>query len=196
MITGYERKKRLNIPYIIAMLFWFLIGCVIGRIICFNIDNSEKLIPTSNTTIISETIAPTPIPTPTPIEKPNLRYGFTDADIYLLAQLLCGDKDKSGDGEYDIDFKKDINYYEVAKVLNVVMNRVRSDKFPNTVREVVLQKGQFSVMPRNLKKKPSDTALSVVREWCNLYDMHFASVQIIPKNHLYFSGDGIKNYTR
>lgn len=143
-----------------------------------------------------------PIETITPmverisIRKP--RYGFTDDDIYLLAQLLCGDQSKDGDGEYDFDFddpnKIDMN--EVGKVLCVVMNRVRdSNEFPNTVRGVILQKGQFSTMPRNLSTTPSPIALTIVGDWCGRYDNYDTSVQIIPENHLYFTGTGKNNVT-
>lgn len=124
------------------------------------------------------------------------QYGFTDKDIYLLAQVLCGDKNKSGDGEYDIDFKLEIDYYEIGKVLCVIMNRVRSPLFPNTIYDVVLQSKQFSVMPQNLVADPSIIALATVKIWCEAYDEYSPLVQIIPSNHLYFVGDGFTNTTR
>ena len=113
-----------------------------------------------------------------------------------MAQVISGDGDVDGDGEYDIDFQDEINYYEVGKVLGVIMNRVRSNDFPNTVTDVVIQKGQFSVMPRNLKSEPSDITLQTVREWCIAYDDCINLVQVIPKNHLFFTGDGKINITR
>ena len=124
------------------------------------------------------------------------RYGFTEEDIYLLAQVLCGGKDIDGDGEYDIDFQKKINYHEVDKVLSVIMNRVRSDIYPDTVCAVVMQKGQFSVIPRVLKREPSDKALEVVRSWCEKYNLYSDYIQLIPDNHLYFCGNGVTNTTR
>lgn len=124
------------------------------------------------------------------------KYGFTDDDIYLLAQLLCGSKNIAGDGEYDIDFATEVNYDEVTKVLCVVMNRVQSDIFPDTVTDVVCQKNQFSVMPKNLTSEPSDIALQVVQEWCESYDQHDKGAACIPIEHLYFTGDGITNTTR
>jgi hypothetical protein len=151
--------------------------------------------------IMEVTVTPKPTIEPT-VEDINTeeeiepRYGFTDEDIYLLAQLLCGSKSYDGDGEYDIDFEDDINYHEVSKVLTVVMNRVRSNRFPNTVREVVLQDGQFSPMPENLKTEPSDVALRTVKEWCECYDLGISFVQAVPETHLFFRGDGFTNTTR
>jgi hypothetical protein len=136
------------------------------------------------------TIAPTPEVEP--------RYGFTEDEIYLLAQLLCGDENTSGDGEYDIDFvdQSDINYYEVSKVLCVVMNRVRDDRFPNTVEGVVLAKNQFAVMPKNLKATPSEMALTIVEDWCKAYDEFDLGTQCVPENHVFFTGNGVSNITR
>ena len=148
-------------------------------------------------TITSTTVQPAPsIESIEPTPEVESRYGFTEDEIYLLAQLLCGDKSVDGDGEYDIDYQKEINYYEVSKVLCVVMNRVRSKDFPNTVAEVVLQKEQFSVMPQNADKEPSDIALQTVREWCEAYDNHANFIQVVPNNHLFFTGDGKINTTR
>jgi hypothetical protein len=127
-------------------------------------------------------------------EKPQ--YGFTDDEIYLLAQLLCGDKNKDGDGEYDVDFQKQINYHEISKVFCVIMNRIRDSRFPDTVNEVILAKGQFSVMPRNSKVVPSERALKVTRDWCNAYDKYDRKIQCIPLNHVYFTGNGYTNVTR
>lgn len=137
-------------------------------------------------------------PSPESIETPAPRYGFTEDDIYLLSQLLCGSKDISGDGEYDIDGAININYYETSKVLSVVMNRVRSGVFPDTVYDVVMQTNprQFAVMPANSMKIPSEIALQVVRDWCEAYDSFDPGVQVCPEDHLYFSGNGRINITR
>lgn len=133
-------------------------------------------------------------------EVPGRRYGFTEDDIILLTQLLCGDKDKDGDGEYDFtwDLKngQQVNYEQISLVLCVVMNRIRDDRFPDTVREVVLQKRQFSCFPRNLKSDPDTESLDIVRDWCEAYDMWEESVQTIPEDHLYFTGDGTINKSR
>ena len=129
------------------------------------------------------------------------RYGFTEEEIYLLTQLLCGSKDKSGDGEYDFDWYVqhgwEPNHLEIGKVLGVVMNRVRSDRWADTVYEVVIQRGQFVVMPRNAKKTPCPLALEVVRAWCEGYDSWDESVQVIPEDHYFFrEGPNVTNITR
>ena len=129
------------------------------------------------------------------------QYGFTDKDIYLLAQLLCGDEKKDGDGEYDFVGRvlKDKSYfYEMSKVLCVVMNRQRSTNpyYPDTVRGVVLQKNQFTPMSRNRNAKPSPIAIEKIKDWCERYDIYDPSVQTISKSHLFFTGKNGTNITR
>ena len=136
-----------------------------------------------------------------PEETVKPRYGFTDDEVYLLAQLLCGSASIDGDGEYDFVWQvkydpDNINYTEIYKVLCVVMNRVRDEQFPNTVSEVVLQKGQFSPMPKNEQKIPDELAIQYVRAWCDAYDLYDDSVQNIPEDHLYFhAGPNLTNTT-
>lgn len=149
--------------------------------------------------IIAEPVVAVTEPEPVVVEP---RYGFTDEEVYLLAQLLCGSSKVDGDGEYDFVytakyFPDKLNYCEISKVLCVVMNRVRSEQFPNTVSEVVLQKGQFSPMPKNAKKTPDDIAIQKVQEWCGAYDNWDTGVQNVPEDHLYFSaGPNLTNVTR
>jgi len=130
------------------------------------------------------------------------RYGFTEEEIYLLAQLLCGDEKIDGDGEYDFAwfpvYGMDIRYDQISLVLNVVMNRVRSEHGGNaTVTDVVLASGQFHVFPRNLNTTPAEIAIEKVREWCEAYDRWDPGVQSIPENHLYFcAGPDLTNVSR
>ena len=146
---------------------------------------------------ITPTLEPEPEKEPEPILKPP-RYGFTEEEIYLMAVLLCGSKDVDGDGEYDFDYGHDDRYDQISLVLCVVMNRVRSDVYPDTVSEVIWQKGQFSPMPQWNKKLPqvSDISLQRVTEWCKAYDAHDMGVQSIPEDYLYFSGNGMENFSR
>ena len=152
---------------------------------------TSKIVSTTHT---SENI---PVSTTTQIKA---RYGFKDWEILLLAQLLCGDATIGGDGEFDFTWhavQGQPYYEEMAKVLCVVMNRQRSEQFPNTVREVVMQEGQFAVMPKNEISKPAAIAIEKIQEWCEAYDKYDPKAQVIPEDHLYFnSGPDLTNITR
>ena len=138
------------------------------------------------------------LPTPETIEPTPKKYGFTDSDIHLMTVLLCGSGKTDGDGEYDIDFDTNIDHDQVSLVLSVVMNRVMSDRFPNTVSEVVWARGQFSPMPRWKNGLPtvSDKSYQIVKDWCVAYDAHDLSIMSIPEDHLYFTGNGTINISR
>ena len=144
-------------------------------------------------------VTSTPEPTPEPVIDPV--YGFTQQEIFLMAQLLCGDKNRDGDGEYDIDFGNDDRYDQISLVLCVVMNRVNDDRFPNTVEDVIWQNNgttyQFSVMEQwddfNTVCIPSDIAIQRVTEWCDAYDRGDPGAQSIPTDHVMFVGNGDEN---
>ena len=126
------------------------------------------------------------------------RYNFTEDDIYLMTVLLCGDRNIDGDGEYDVDFGNSDNHEQISLVLSVVMNRVMSTSFPNTVSEVIWAKGQFSLMPRWRHKLPivSTESYEIVKNWCESYALHDPAIMSIPETHLYFGGNGIINRSR
>ena len=148
--------------------------------------------------VVTEIPEVTPVPTPSPEPTPAPRYGFTNDDIYLMTVLLCGSKKVDGDGEFDFDFGRKDEYDQISLVLCVVMNRVRSDLFPDTVSGVIWQKGQFSGMYRWKNKLPqvSDVSLQRVTDWCKAYDAYDAGAQSIPEEHLYFCGNGKVNRSR
>lgn len=47
---------------------------------------------------------------------------------------------------------------------SVVLNRVKSKRFPNTIHKVINQKGQYGVRSYYMKKKPSKRAYSIAKE--------------------------------
>ena len=133
-------------------------------------------------------------------EEPTIspRYGFTEDDIYLMTVLLCGSGATSGDGEYDIDFGNQDNHEQISLVLSVVMNRVMSDKFPNTVAEVIWAPNQFSPMKRWTNGLPTvkPESYAMVEAWCKAYDAYDLTIMSIPENHVFFTGNGVINKSR
>ena len=193
--------KRIGLVVVVLICILFMVSYI------FVLPEKEATTKVTVSTVytptpMEETPETTPTDTPEPTPEPTVapRYGFTDDEVYLLAQLLCGSADKDGDGEYDFvwatKYEEETNYAEISKVLCVVMNRVRSDEFPDTVTDVVMQKGQFAVMPQNASKIPDQIAIDVVQEWCDAYDAYALGVQSIPETHLYFTGNGVTNTTR
>ena len=74
-------------------------------------------------------------PTTKPVEEPEIEepvYNYTEEELDLLARLIYSE---SGSESYDIKLM----------VGSVVVNRMDDPYFPNTLREVIYQKNQFSV---------------------------------------------------
>ena len=158
----------------------------------------REIVQTKMIYVYRDQVTPEVLPAPETIEPTPKRYGFTDSDIYLMTVLLCGSGKTDGDGEYDIDFDTNINHDQVSLVLSVVMNRVMSDRFPNTVPEVIWARGQFSPMSRWTNGLPtvSDKSYQIVKDWCVAYDTHDLSIMSVPEDHLYFTGNGKINISR
>lgn len=87
--------------------------------------------------------------------------------------------------EYGSDW---VSTYDKAKVVAVVMNRVNSSLFPNTIYEVLTQPNQFSGYI------PYDCYTSrVTQSVQDSVDYYFSHTDEFG-NYLYFEGDGTYNY--
>lgn len=91
----------------------------------------------------------------TPYLGVTLNYRFStivgSEDEYLLAKLITAE----AEGE---------PYEGQLGVGAVVVNRVKSPNFPNTIREVIYQKNQFSSLPKLPQTVPTAEALRAARE--------------------------------
>lgn len=81
------------------------------------------------------------------LNETNLVY--TDEDVYTLAQLVIHEAGNEG-----------LNGW--IAVAEVVKNRVQSSLFPNTIPEVVYQKGQFSYVNEISQITPSQEVINTV----------------------------------
>lgn len=73
-------------------------------------------------------------------------------DVYLLAQIIHAEA-------------KGEPYNGKLAVGNVVLNRVNSMQFPNSIEKVIFQRGQFSpVMDGSIYNKPSSESLKAAQE--------------------------------
>lgn len=81
----------------------------------------------------------------------NFGPGLPGNELDLLARLIMAE---AGAEPYE---------GQVA-VGAVVMNRVKSREFPNRIREVIYQRGQFSSLPKLPRTVPSQSAIKAARE--------------------------------
>lgn len=94
--------------------------------------------------------------------------GYSENDVTLMAQLMTSEA--IGEGEEGM-----------AAVGEVVMNRVASSSFPDTISEVIFQRGQFAGASSIKKITPSEKAKELAREVINGSTKVFNN-----KNVLYF----------
>ena len=98
-------------------------------------------------------------------------------DLYLLARLVESEAGNEG-------------YETKMMVASVVMNRVADSRFPNTIKEVVYQNGQFEVTARKvtgvlmIDREPSLDSLRVANDILN-------KGSILPSNVLVFYQKGV-----
>lgn len=80
--------------------------------------------------------------------------GYSEEDLELLSHLIMG--------ESGATYCQDEMLYMVG---SVALNRVASDRFPNTLREVIFQEGQYaSVSDGNFDKEPTERCLNIAKE--------------------------------
>jgi len=96
--------------------------------------------------------------------KAELSYNISRDDIILLARIIHGE----ARGE---DFRGKV------AVGSVILNRIRSKQFPNTIRDVILQKGQFSsLMDGQANYYPGEEELQAARAALLGYDPTLGSI--------------------
>lgn len=88
---------------------------------------------------------------PREIEKYNSDCPFTDSEIYLAAQLVYNEANGEG-----------LNGW--AAVAEVLLNRVKSSIFPDTIKEVIYQQGQFADSDLIETREPTEDMLAVVKD--------------------------------
>ncbi|MDQ1145676.1 N-acetylmuramoyl-L-alanine amidase [Bacillus sp. SORGH_AS 510] len=87
-----------------------------------------------------------------PSDQPEITQGYSKHEIDLLARLVRA--------EAEIE-----PYQGKVAVACVVLNRVESDKFPNTIKDVIYQKGQFQPVSNGEINKPADKdSINAVQE--------------------------------
>lgn len=92
---------------------------------------SEQPAPMPTISPIEKLETPTPLPTDKPKQSLVYSRDWDYEDGYLLAKIAMAEaEDQDTEGK--------------ALVICVVLNRVRSSDFPNSIKEVVYQKNQFS----------------------------------------------------
>lgn len=138
---------------------------------------------TTATTITTTTTTTTTTETTTeiPVVEVNNSINISDADYILLCNCVAHEAGATY-----------ISASEKAKVVEVIMNRVNSGSFPDSIYGVITQRSQFAGASgyANLGCY-SNQVDDLVKEGVDLYLSDPSSYQ---HGYLYFHGDGKQNY--
>lgn len=106
--------------------------------------------------------------------KRNIPCKFTDEEIKLIAWITNAE----AEGESELGQRL---------VIDTILNRVDSNKFPNTVKEVIFQENQFSCIPNGRANRVSHTD-----RLCELVKEEIASRK--DADVVYFGANGYSAY--
>lgn len=124
---------------------------------------------------------------PLPVDYENMgTTAIADSDAILLAKLMWGEYNNPAD------------YGQSAAVCWCVLNRLDEGTFGDTIKEVVTAPGQFHGYRRS---NPVDADLyKIACEVLLRYELEKLGAKdagrVLPKEYLYFSGNGIVNIYR
>ena len=108
---------------------------------------------------------------------------ISDEDFVVLCNVVAHEAGSNWISEND-----------KAKVVEVIMNRVHSDLFPNTITDVLTQPGQFTgsetyAFNGSFMPYVTEAVQNAVR-------LYFNQPEAFEDGYLYFWGDGIQNHFR
>ena len=119
-----------------------------------------------------------------PVNAKTITKYYTEQDVIDMAKLLT----KEGGG-----IPSDT---EQSGVPWIVLNRVKSPSFPNTIHGVITQSNQFEGWHE--ETVPYDHCIEIARDvlerWNREMNGEVNVGRTLPEEYLYFTGDGVHNY--
>lgn len=171
--------KQIRVLLILCIMIWSVVGFLF-------IFHSDQDVNTQPIQIFLSTPTPTPlINTLMSSPEPQIEVKtYTDEDLYWLAKIVYAE------AGYDVDEGQ-------QAVANVVLNRVNSPDFPDTIYDVIWQKTgkvwQFSPCgDGGINKEPDERAIENAR-------IILEGKRIIPEDVLFFympTNDNVKDWIR
>lgn len=84
------------------------------------------------------------------------KYQYTSDNVWYLSHVIAA--------EVGADWTSDEAVFYVG---SVVLNRVESSEFPDTIKEVVLQPGQYATVPYLSQYEPSERVMEITYDLLN-----------------------------
>ena len=180
MLTGIN-KVYISIA-IFSVLFGILVGVVGMRSeLAFSKENKDA---PAETMKIEETTKPYPEPTPEVPKEPEYVMYFDEEDVIACARMLWGEA-------------RGCDLENQMGCVWIVCNRVDDTRFPDTIKAVIQQPGQFHGYSANFPA--TDELKEVARDVLTRWSLEKQGVEVereLHSDYLFFYGDGVKNHFR
>ena len=175
--------NKVNISIVIfSFLFGILIGIIGTRYeLAFSKENKEA---PKETMKIEETTEPSPEPTPEVSKEPEYVMYFDEEDVIACARMLWGEA-------------RGCDLENQMGCVWIVCNRVDDTRFPDTIKAVIQQPGQFHGYSTNFPA--TDELKEVARDVLTRWSLEKQGVEVereLHSDYLFFYGDGVKNHFR
>lgn len=178
--------KGINKVNVSIVIFSFLFGILIGIIgtryeLAFLKENKEA---PKETMKIEETTEPSPEPTPEVSKEPEYVMHFDEEDVIACARMLWGEA-------------RGCDLENQMGCVWIVCNRVDDPRFPDTIKAVIQQPGQFHGYSTSFPA--TDELKEVARDVLTRWSLEKQGVEVereLHSDYLFFYGDGVKNHFR
>lgn len=180
----------INKVHISIVIFSFLFGILVGVVgmrseLAFSKENKDA---PKETIKIEKTIEPSPElspePTPEVSKEPEYVMYFDEEDVIACARMLWGEA-------RGCDLENQIG------CVWIVCNRVDDPRFPDTIKAVIQQPGQFHGYSTSFPA--TDEFKDVARDVLTRWSLEKQGVEVdreLSSDYLFFHGDGVKNHFR
>lgn len=174
--------KKVNISIVIfSFLFGILVGIVGARATMAFAKDSEN---TSQKPIETREVIVAPEPTPEVSKEPEYVMCFDEEDVIACARMLWGEA-------------RGCDLENQMGCVWIVCNRVDDPRFPDTIKAVIQQSGQFHGYSTSFPA--TDELKEVARNVLTRWSLEKQGVEVereLHRDYLFFYGDGVKNHFR
>ena len=138
---------------------------------------------TASTAVTTAAATESEAPASTAVPKKAWESQITYSEYVMLCNMVGH--------EYGANW---VSEYDKALIVEVIMNRVKSSQFPNTIYGVLTQRNQFPGMSYyiNLGRFSSQVTSSVKKA----VELYFEEPSRFNHGYLFYTGDGWRNYFR
>lgn len=117
--------------------------------------------------------------------KTSLKYTVNEEEISMLCKVTYGEAGS-------------LSKTQQAAVVWCILNRVDSEVYPNTISEVITQKSQFYGYKEShpIVPETKEIVIDVLLRWENEQRGELDVGRVLPKEYMYFTGNGKENIFR